>query len=85
MVECQWDSVVPSPYSPELTGLELTFMGVTRSNSGLFSTPGFIVTPVGKRERGGIKRRREIGKTGIENERKEGRRNRRNKERSEAR
>ena len=27
-------------------------MGVTWSNSGLFSTPGFIVSPVGKRERG---------------------------------
>ena len=27
-------------------------MGVTRSNSGLFSTPGFVVSPVGKRERG---------------------------------
>ena len=36
-----------------LTGLELTFMGVTRSNSGLFSTPGFLVSPVGKREQGG--------------------------------
>ena len=59
-----------------LTGLELTFMVVTRSNSGLFSTPGFIVSPVGKRERG------EGGKKGIEKERKEGRRN---KERSEAR
>ena len=35
-----------------LTGLELTFMGVTRCNSGLFSTPGFVVSPVGKRERG---------------------------------
>ena len=33
------------------TGLELTFMGVTRSNSGLFSTPGFLVSPVQKRER----------------------------------
>ena len=65
-----------------LTGLELKFMGVTRSNSGLFSTPGFIVAPVGKRERGGVGRRREGGKKGIEKERKEGRRN---KERSEAR
>ena len=37
------------------TGLELMFMGVTRSNSGLFSTPGFIVSPVGKREREGGK------------------------------
>ena len=53
MVECQWDSVVLSPYSPVLTGLELTFMGLTRSNSSLFSPPGFVVSPVGKRERGG--------------------------------
>ena len=37
-----------------LTGLELTFMCVTGSNSGLFSTPGFIVSPVGKRESGGL-------------------------------
>ena len=56
-----------------LTGLELTFMGVTRSNSGLFSTPGFLVSPVGKRERGGEKtRRREKwnrkGKEGREEE-----------------
>ena len=60
------------------------FMVVTRSNSGLFSTPGFIVSPVGIREsrRGKKKRRREGGKKGIEKERKEGRRN---KERSEAR
>ena len=36
-----------------LTGLELMFMGLTRSNSSLFSTPGFVVSPVGKRERGG--------------------------------
>ena len=50
MVECQCDSVALSPYSSVLTGLELTFMGLTRSNSGLFSTPGFIVSPVGKRE-----------------------------------
>ena len=65
-----------------LTGLELMFMGVTRSNSGLFSTPGFIVSPVGKRESGGEEeKRREGGKKGIEKERKEGRRN---KERSEA-
>ena len=33
-------------------------MGVTWSNSGLFSTPGFIVSPVGKRERGGEKRKK---------------------------
>ena len=61
-----------------LTGLELMFMGVTWSNSGLFSTPGFIVSPVGK-EKGG---RREGVKKGIEKERREGRRN---KERLEAR
>ena len=34
-----------------LTGLELTFTGLTRSNSSLFSTPGFVVSPVGKRAR----------------------------------
>ena len=56
-----------------LTGLELTFMGVTQSNSGLFGTPGFLVSPVGKRGMGG--ERREGGKKGIEKERKEGRRN----------
>ena len=53
MVECQWDSVVLSPYSPVLTGLEVTFMCLTRSNSSLFSPPGFVVSSVGKRERGG--------------------------------
>ena len=58
-----------------LTGLELTFMGVTQSNSSLFSTPGFVVSPVGKRERGEErkKKRREGGKKEIEKEeRKEG-------------
>ena len=64
-----------------LTGLELTFMGITQSYSGLFSTPGFLVSPVGKRERWGEKRR-DGRKKGIEKERKEGRRN---KEISEAR
>ena len=62
-----------------LTGLALTFMDVTRSNSSLFSTPGFVVSPVGKRERGEEKKRREGGKKEIEKERKEGRGN---KERS---
>ena len=65
-----------------LTGLELMFMGVTRSNSGLFSTPGFVVSPVGKIESGEEKKRREGGKKEIEKERKEGRGN---KERLEAR
>ena len=72
MVECQWDSVVLSPLSPVLSGLELTFVGVTRSNSGLFSTPDFIVSPVGKRERGGRNRRREKGnRKGKEGRKKE--------------
>ena len=35
--------------------------GSTGSYSGLFSTPGFIVSSVGKRERGGRKGRREKG------------------------
>ena len=71
-----------------LTGLELTFMGVTQSNSGLFSTPGFVVSPVGKREKGEEKKRerkkkrRDGVKKDIEKERKDGRGN---KERSEAR
>ena len=62
-----------------LTGLELTFMGVTRSNSSLFSTPGFVVSPVGKRERGEERKKKqqqqrwEGGKKEIEKEeRKEG-------------
>ena len=46
-------------------------MGVARSNSGLFSTPGFIVSPLGKREMAGGTR--EGGKKGIEKEWKEGR------------
>ena len=61
-----------------LTGLELTFMGVTQSNSGLFTTPGFLISPVGKRGIGG-KKRREGAKKGIEKERKEGRRNKKKK------
>ena len=45
-----------------LTGLELTFMGVTQSNSGLFSTPGFLISPVGKRERGGKRKKKKKGR-----------------------
>ena len=45
-----------------LTGLELTFMGVTQSYSGVFSTPGFVVSPVGKRERGEEKRKKKKGR-----------------------
>ena len=58
-----------------LTGLDLMIMGVTQSNSGLFSTPGFVVSPVGKRGMGARKktRRREGGTKEIEKEeRKEG-------------
>ena len=58
-----------------LTGLELTFIGVTRCNCGLFSAPGFLFSPMGKRGRGAKEKRREGGKKGIEKERKEGRRN----------
>ena len=66
-----------------LTDLELMFMGGTRSNSGLFITPGFLFSPVGKNRKGDKrKKRREGGKKGIERERKEGRRN---KERLQAR
>ena len=70
-----------------LTGLELMFMCLTRSNPSLFSTPGFVVSPVGKRERGGEKKkkkkgRREKGNTKGKEGRKEGKRN---KERLEAR
>ena len=45
-----------------LTGLDLTFMGLTRSNSSLFSTPGFVVSPVGKRERGEEKEKKKKGR-----------------------
>ena len=53
-------------------------MGLTRSNSSLFSTPGFVVSPVGKRERGEKEKkkmgRREKGnrKGGKEGRREEG-------------
>ena len=49
-------------------------MSVMRSNSGLFSTPGFVVSPVGKRERGEErkKKRREGGKKEIEKEERKG-------------
>ena len=41
-----------------LTGLELMFIGVTQSYSGLFSTPGFLVSPVGKRGMGQKKKKK---------------------------
>ena len=62
MVECLWDSMVPSPYSPELTGLRLTFMGLTGSNSGLFRAPGFLVSLGGKRGMVGGKKEGKEGK-----------------------
>ena len=67
-----------------LTGLELTFMGVTRSNSSLFSTPGFVVSPVGKRDRGEERKQKKKGRREKGN-RKGGKEGRRNKERSETR
>ena len=45
-----------------LTGLELTFMGVTWSNSGLLGAPGFLFSPVGKRGRGAKKKEGKEGK-----------------------
>ena len=66
-----------------LPGLELMFMGVTRSNSDLFSSPGFVVSPVGKRERGEKKKKKEKGRREKGN--RKGKEGRRNKERSEAR
>ena len=57
-----------------LTGLELTFMGLTVSNSGLFSTPGFIVSPVGKRGMGAKKKKKEEeGKEGKREWKRKGR------------
>ena len=53
-------------------------MCFTRSNSSLFSTPGFVVSPVGKRERGeeSKKKKTKIGRRekGIRKGGKEGRR-----------
>ena len=59
-----------------LTGLELTFMGLTHSNSGL-SALQVTLSHLWKKEKGGKKKnkRREGGKRGVEKERKEGRRN----------
>ena len=48
-------------------------MCLTWYKCDLFNAPGFIVSPVGKRERRGIKRRREGEKKGIEKEWKEAR------------
>ena len=60
--------------------LELMVMGLSRSISGLFSTPGFVVSPMGERESGGRKKkkvRREKGnrkrKEGRKGGREEGR------------
>ena len=62
-----------------LTGLGLMFMGLTESNSVLWSAPGFIVSPVGKEKEGKKQRkrkekgRREKGNSkGMEGRKKEG-------------
>ena len=50
-------------------------MGLTASNSGLFSIPGFIISPVGKGERRGKKRdvKQEKGnRKGMEGRKEEG-------------
>ena len=57
-------------------------MGVTGSNSGLFSTQGFLVSPVGKREMGA---KGKIMKGMREKGNRKGKEGRRNEERSEAR
>ena len=65
-----------------LSGLELTFIGLTWSTSDLFSTPDFIVSPVGKRERRVIKKETGRREKGIEKEWKDGgKEGRRNKKR----
>ena len=53
-------------------------MGVTRSNSGLFCTPGFIVSPVGNGE--GKKNEKGRKEKEIEKKRNKGRKDRRKKE-----
>ena len=47
-----------------ISGLELMFMGLTWSNSGLLSGPGFLVSPVGKE---GRRRKKGEGKEGKGN------------------
>ena len=54
-----------------LTGLEVTFMGVTRSNSGVFSTPGFL-SHLWEKEEDGQKKKRE-GNEGKREEKRKGR------------
>ena len=58
-----------------LTGLELRFMGVTGSNSDLFSTPGFVVSPVEKRENGGGEKKKKGKREKGNRKGKEGRKN----------
>ena len=54
-----------------LTGLELTFMGVTRSNSGLFSFFNFCSLTCGKKRKGG--RKKKEGKAGKKKSKRKGR------------
>ena len=51
-------------------------MGVTWSNSGLFSTPGFLVSPVGKSGMGGKKKKKGRREKGNRKGKEGGRRNR---------
>ena len=49
-----------------LNGLELTFMGVTGSNSSLFSTPG-LVSHLWEKEKGVGRRKKKKGRRGKGN------------------
>ena len=53
MLEYHWLFALLLRSARYFTGVELTFMVVTHSNSGLFSRSCSIVSVVGKRERGG--------------------------------
>ena len=64
-----------------LTVPELRFMGVTQSYSGLFSTPAFLVSPVGKRGMGAKKKKKKNGRREKGN--RKGKEGRGNKNRSE--
>ena len=47
-------------------------MGVTQSYSGLFSTPGFLVSPVGKRGMGANKKKMKEGKRDLKRKGRKG-------------
>ena len=61
---------------PLLTGLELTFVVLTGSNSGLFRALGFVFSPLGKGKRVGRKneekgRREKVNRKGKDGRKKE--------------